>query len=69
MCPKPFHGQKIKENFFRREVERTALSESGTFLLARRCLQQQERFALYLRQDRMFMNRVNDYSTSTKVNK
>ena len=26
-----FHGQKIKENFFfRREVERTALSESGT---------------------------------------
>ena len=27
----PFHEQKIKENFFfRREVERTALSESGT---------------------------------------
>ena len=25
----PFHGQKIKENFFFREVERTALSESG----------------------------------------
>ena len=28
---KPFHGQKRKEKlFFRREVERTALSKSGT---------------------------------------
>ena len=25
----PFHGQKIKENFFRREVERTAFIERG----------------------------------------
>ena len=28
----PFHEQKIKENFFRRKVERTALSKSGTLI-------------------------------------
>ena len=33
MCTKLFFmGKKIKETFFRREVERTALSESGTEL-------------------------------------
>ena len=28
----PFHEQKIKENFFRRKVERTALSKSSTLI-------------------------------------
>ena len=34
MCPKPFSWEKNKRKlFFRREVERSALSESGTYAL------------------------------------